>query len=408
MRLAIFTGEISAANGGVYTYILTLLKTASQIDEISRIYIVHGKNNHVNYSHISGYSDKFKLVEDGVSRSVFKKLLFKVCLAMTISDEMPNANPFRNITKLFNKINPYRRFFERLPVDVVHIPFGYIPMKGCSKPLLITMHDMQELKFPVFFTPAERLYRAFIHKIAVEKSKHIMVSFSHIQKDIVDFFGISANNISVCMLPFTTSGSESEVTGNQVAGTLEKYGIEKDFILYPASTWPHKNHKILIEAIQILQDRGFRIPLVCTGKKTKDFVHLEFLLNCSGLNGQIIFTDLIPENDLMNLYQLARLVVIPSLYEAGSAPLFEAMGFLTPVICSNTTSLPETINDSEFVFDPYDPVELSGKILLGFSDESFRNRNINNLRQRLNFYKSIDYAANLYQVYKQTQTDCRA
>ena len=72
------------------------------------------------------------------------------------------------------------------------------------------------------------------------------------------------------------------------------------------------------------------------------------------LSEAVHFLGIVPEEDLISLYKNSSLVVIPTLYEAGSGPLYEAMRYQVPVICSNVTSLPDTVSNDEFLFDPND------------------------------------------------------
>ncbi len=120
------------------------------------------------------------------------------------------------------------------------------------------------------------------------------------------------------------------------------------------------------------------------------------------LEEEVKFLGIIPESDLISLYKLTKLVVIPTLYEAGSAPLYEAMRYGTPVICSNVTSLPETIGNDEFIFDPENVEEIAGKIKLGLSDSDFRKRNVDNSKIRMQLLEKIDYCKNFTDVYRKS------
>ena len=92
--------------------------------------------------------------------------------------------------------------------------------------------------------------------------------------------------------------------------------------------------------------------------------------------------------------------MIPTKYEAGSAPLYEAMRYSVPVICSNVTSLPNTIVDEEFIFNPDDVAEIGGKIKRMLTEEDFRVRNIENSTRRLKELSEMNYADNFIYVYK--------
>ncbi len=101
------------------------------------------------------------------------------------------------------------------------------------------------------------------------------------------------------------------------------------------------------------------IDLVCTGNKTEYFKTIQSVIDELDLSKAVHFLGIVSEEDLIGLYKNARLVVIPTLYEAGSGPLYEAMRYGIPVVCSNVTSLPETVGNSEFVFNPNNLEEMT-------------------------------------------------
>ncbi|WP_330202771.1 glycosyltransferase [Cyanobacterium sp. DS4] len=177
---------------------------------------------------------------------------------------------------------------------------------------------------------------------------------------------------------------------------FEKYDSLKDFILYPAQTWQHKNHLSLIKAIELIKAQHQRsINLVCTGKKNSFFDEtIEKYLTNSPVSKQIHFMDIVPETELYWLYKNCALVVVPTLYEAGSFPLLEAMSLDVPVICSSVTSLPETIGDSRFVFEPLNIQQMADLIMNMLDNEQLRGDNVENSKNRikeLNSIKTFDF-----------------
>ena len=87
------------------------------------------------------------------------------------------------------------------------------------------------------------------------------------------------------------------------------------------------------------------------------------------------------------------------MYEAGSGPLYEAMRYQVPVICSNITSLPDTVGNNEFLFDPKDVDALARQIKRGLKDVDFRQKNIENSKQRMEYFKKIEYSENFVESY---------
>jgi glycosyltransferase involved in cell wall biosynthesis len=180
----------------------------------------------------------------------------------------------------------------------------------------------------------------------------------------------------------------------------EKNVFEDKFFLYPAATWEHKNHINLIKAVHSIREKkGLSIKIICTGNKTEHYNILRDLLVDLNLSENFDFLGIVDDSTLFALYLQAHGVVVPSLYEAGSFPLMESILLQRPVICSNVTSLPETINADEFVFDPNNIEQMSELIYKLWTDDRFRERNLEIVEKRskiIRFNDSFSKFMNLY------------
>ena len=149
---------------------------------------------------------------------------------------------------------------------------------------------------------------------------------------------------------------------------------DRPFALYPAMTWEHKNHYRLLEALATLRDReGLELQVVCTGYKTDFWPHIERRLNELGLGEQARFPGLVARDDLSALYRAAMFVFIPTLFEAASAPLFEAWQHGAPAACSSVTSLPEQAAGAALLFDPLSVEEIAGALARMATDDDLRD-----------------------------------
>jgi glycosyltransferase involved in cell wall biosynthesis len=304
----------------------------------------------------------------------------------------------QSILRLTNYLQLQTRAYG---VDIIHSPVPAMPMFHWNTPLIITLHDVQELHYPQFFSPHERANRAVKNWLAIETTDKLVVSFQHVKDDLAQFFHISPEKIHVCPLPVSQNWLPNS-HAHESSGVKEKYNLKEKFLLYPAQTWQHKNHIRLIQALAHLKGEGFAIPvLICTGKTT-DFLHvIEEEITRNTVRAHIRFLGIVPEEDLVSLYKACEGVVIPTLYEAGSFPLIEAMMMGVPVICARTTSLPETIGDLQFTFDPLDHIDIANSLKLLLSDKNFRENNLANSQIRVvemqnQQQSSIERFENLY------------
>jgi glycosyltransferase involved in cell wall biosynthesis len=152
------------------------------------------------------------------------------------------------------------------------------------------------------------------------------------------------------------------------------YQLEQPFALYPAVTWPHKNHIRLLEALAWLRDRcGLTIRLVCTGARDENFwPHIARCIDELKLGPQVKFLGFIPEKDLRAVYQLSQFLVLPSLFEAISLPIFDAWIEGVPVVCSDATVLPDQVLDAAVLFNPHSVESIANAIAKVASDEELK------------------------------------
>ena len=383
--------------GGIFTYSIGILRLLLKADEIEKIVIITTPEVKGALSEIANNNKvKFSLL-DRESFSNKARLFLSFFLydtSIIYQHYFPKSKILEKLKSISNFINPYQRIIKNSGISLLQVPIQYSPIYKTSVPVVTTMHDVQEFHFPEFFTASERLHRAINNLKSVSESDHIIVSFDHIKKDLLKYYSVPAEKISVCPPPFADDWfATKKETDWQILE--KKYSITQKYLLYPAATWPHKNHLTLVEALSEVKKTIPEISLVCTGNKTEYYSTIEKKLKELKQENSVKFLGIVPEEDLIGLYKNAELVVIPTLYEAGSGPLYEAMKYKVPVICANTTSLPETVSNAKYVFNPSDVNELSVLIIKMLSDEDEKGENVNNSEKRMkelgqkNYFKSF-------------------
>lgn len=178
------------------------------------------------------------------------------------------------------------------------------------------------------------------------------------------------------------------LTMNDVQKEILKktYAIQKEFILYaPGGFDARKNIGNLLKAYALLPlNLKQNYQLVIASKCSEDEKNA-WLLSAKkeGLASEdLVLTGYVPDEDLVGLYTLAKLFVFPSLHEGFGLPLLEAMKCATPVIGSNTTSIPEVIGNQEALFDPLDPKDIASKMEHVLLDETFRKKLIHSAQEQ--------------------------
>lgn len=253
---------------------------------------------------------------------------------------------------------PYK---ELKKADLLHVPHYNIPIMYRGK-LITTIHDITHILFPQYLPNKFAFYYArFMISRAIKQSDYILTVSQNSKNDLIKYFNADDKKIIV-----TYNGIDNifvKKDKSEYEYLYKKYNIEnnKKIILYVGNKKPHKNIDTLIKAINCTKNKDDYI-LILTGKGFDGYTQLEELSNELNMNEQIKHTGIVTDEELVNLYNLADIFVYPSLYEGFGIPPLEAMACGTPVICSNTSSLPEVVGDSAYLINPYDERAISQAI----------------------------------------------
>lgn len=251
-----------------------------------------------------------------------------------------------------------RLALKRKRPDVLHVPHCNIPMFYRGK-MIVTIHDLTHLVYPEFLPlkPLVHWYFKFIFWFVCKRADKIMTVSENTKRDLLRFFKVDEKKIKVITLGVGRQFRKKAAA--ELERTYEKFGIPKDkkILLYVGNMLAHKNLNALLEALSVLPERE-ACRLVLVGKTfAKRAVHSrETEL---GVGQFCIHAGEVSDEDLVLLYNIADLFVLPSLYEGFGLPVLEAFACGTPVACSNTSSLPEVGGQAAKYFDPKDPRDMA-------------------------------------------------
>jgi glycosyltransferase involved in cell wall biosynthesis len=340
-------------------------------------YIYH-ENKDKLFIDIIDRNDNFSLVQSAIDSKFkikCKNVLYKIIYFLTL----------KNIN--LKKANSFDLLLDKYDIE-------FIP-KADNVKLITTMHDVQELYFPEFFTPEERAYRAVNYFDFAKRADAVIVSYNHVKDDLKKFFNINELKINTLLIGIQYLWlNDFKSTDNLRTETNLSY------LLYPANSWHHKNHIAILEGLYILKAQNKIINIVFTGDfNTENGLFLVKKIKELDLENQIVIKGIVDQNELFDLYLNALGVVVPTLYEAGSYPLYEAIYLEKAVICSNVTSLPETIGDEKFVFSPKDYIDIAKKMEMIYFDEVFRKESAINSIKMKEKLKNNEFISSLYKLY---------
>jgi glycosyltransferase involved in cell wall biosynthesis len=257
--------------------------------------------------------------------------------------------------------------------DIVLAPIYSLALLHTAKPFAYTLHDLQEKYYPENFSFWRRAWRHQVHSQLLQRAHRVICESRYVKTDIVRFFGIPETQAAVMPAPpqqqFFAEQDESRL--REVRSRLQLPG---KFLFYPAQFWPHKNHLRLIEAFREVAGEVSDVNLVLTGKKRDEYEAVMSAIAKFGLQQKIRHLGYVEQQDLQAIYRLATALVMPSLFESVSIPIYEAFQTGTPVIAADILAIPEQVGDAALLFDPTSVASIKQAILKIISDPEAARR----------------------------------
>lgn len=235
--------------------------------------------------------------------------------------------------------------------DVLLAPIYSLSLLHTSKPFAFTLHDLQENYYPGNFTCWTRFWRYQVYTQLLGRARRVICESAYVKNDIMRFFGVPAERAAVIAAP-PMQQFFADQTADHLQATRLRLQLPEKFLFYPAQFWVHKNHLRLIEAFREVAAQVPDLKLVLTGKKRDEYQTVMDKIAKSGLSGNVVHLGYVAQQDLQVIYRLATALVMPSLFESVSIPIYEAFQVGTPVAASGILAIPEQVGDAGLLFDP--------------------------------------------------------
>ena len=282
--------------------------------------------------------------------------------ALTSRERLPFIAPLCERTSVVNatiyslqeQISVVRRVRQE---DVLHVPHYNFPIfyRGT---LLITIHDLTHLIEPHYRnTWKSRIYAAPMLAKSVRRAEHIFTVSEYSKRRMVEYLEVDPLKVSVVhngVGPQFSPGDREEAKQS----VEQRFGLCSPFVLYVGNLKPHKNLEALLRAFHELRSRRRSVlELALVGSDQSGIDALHHLASRLGISP--LFINSASTAEVAQLYRAAEVLVLPSFEEGFGLPVIEAMASGTPVICSNSASLPEIAGEAALYFDPRDYHELT-------------------------------------------------
>jgi glycosyltransferase involved in cell wall biosynthesis len=263
---------------------------------------------------------------------------------------------------------------RRQCADLVHFPdqsLPLLPVLPC--PSVVTVHDLTTYRYTEAYTRGKVLYKKLATRAAMRQATRIIAVSQSTKQDILDLFGVSENQVRAVY-----SGLDRRFRPVEDCSKLERtrtaLGLPEQYILHVGSIDPRKNLVTLFKALAILRDDDLRVRLVVAGSREYNYRPVFDTVQALALEDQVLFLGFVSDAELVDVYNLAQLFVFPSIHEGFGYPPLEAMACGTPVIVSNSSSLPEIVDDAALQVDPFNAAEIATAIRLLLTNSELREQ----------------------------------
>lgn len=240
---------------------------------------------------------------------------------------------------------------KKVNLDIVHDPTNVGLIFPAHFKKIVTFHDHSAYLFPETHRYWQVIANRYISPHCYNNQDKIITVSKNTKEDVIRFLKIPEEKI----IPiYEAAGKNFKLLNeDQIIKIKREYRHALPFILYVGTLEPRKNIPSLIKAFYKLRKRGLPYRLVITGKRGWKYKDIFDTIDELNLQKDVIFTGFVSDENLPALYNAADLFVYPSIYEGFGLPPLEAMACGTPVITSNTSSLPEIVGDAGIMVDPH-------------------------------------------------------
>jgi glycosyltransferase involved in cell wall biosynthesis len=302
----------------------------------------------------------------------------------------------------------FRTILKRLNVDLVHIPHLFWLPRSLPCPYVMTVHDVLEhMSRSKGHSGLRRSLHYQLTRHVLRRAARIFAVSQFSKSEVEKLFGIPPSHIEVVYNAIDERflhGHASDADRQLIA---ERYLVTYPFLLYAGRISPHKNLVRIIEAFSALRgelEKEGRFPdlkLIIIGDDLSGHPDLRRTVIRSGVHNDVRFFGFVPIDILRIFYDLAIAFIFPSLYEGFGLPPLEAMAHGTPVVTSNTSSLPEVVGKAAVLVNPENVFEIMRATHRVLVDQGLRDKLKERGYERSKHFSWDESARRILKVYKE-------
>lgn len=277
------------------------------------------------------------------------------------------------------EMRPVRILWEQfiLPFQVLKYRLDVLLSAGMTAPFIcpaksiVVIHDLQHENEPQNFPWHYRVFLKTIIYLSAKKADKVVAVSGHVKEDIVRHYKIPPGDVHVTYNAVDRAAFYRRPP-EEVLSVRKRYSLPERFILYIASSLPHKNYERLLAAFRTVRDREPGVKLVLIGARDYGGEEIRKKISALGLENDTVFLGWLPFEDIPAIYSASDLFAFPSLHEGFGIPVIEAMACAVPVVCSDIEPLREVAADSAVFVDPLSAEKIAEGMLSVLRNKTLR------------------------------------
>lgn len=280
---------------------------------------------------------------------------------------------------------------------VFHSPNFHLPqVSGRS---VVTVHDLSVFHYPEFH-PCDRV--SFLQdaiQSSVERADLLLTDSEFVRSELIEQFGLEPER--VLAIGLGVDERYAPAPDDVLLPKLRKYGLlPNGYVLNVGTIEPRKNIQGLLQIYSQLDPSLRRqYPLVLVGAYGWNSTALMKEIKILQATGELIYLEYVPEKILPAIYAGAAAYCCTSFYEGFGLPLLEAMSSAVPIVCSNTSSMPEVCAQAGLLVDPHDEPAMTRALERSLIDDQWRERAVSQGLQQSKAYRWKTTAAKTAHAY---------
>jgi glycosyltransferase involved in cell wall biosynthesis len=381
-------------SGGIFQYNINFIKALNDLNFYFDVYYVY--TDKIWEEYIPKNCKFFFLKKNIIEVLIFfllknfflKKIIYFIILFL-------NKKFKFNLLSLKKKNN----FLDKLKCEYFIFPSQDVISYKIKTKSIVAVHDLMHLFHPYLFEyrNGECELRTLHYNLIAKNSYRILVDSKFGKKHVLTKLK-SSKTEQVKILPFCPT---TYLHAKKNINVFKKYKIPKNYIFYPAHFWEHKNHEILVKAINISKQSGFIFNCVFVGGVKNNFNNILNLVKNLDLEDQFYFLGYVEEQDMYSLYKNALATTYVSILGPTNIPPLEAMFSGSPLLYSNVYAMKEQMRYAGIAINPYNAKQISNYLIKISTNRLFRKKMIQLGFKRIKEINYLNFRKKIYQILKQ-------